>query len=172
MRSCELIPFKMVAQSSDTDMILMAHLQIDALDKDNITTTSKACYDFLRSELGYQGPIISDDMEMKAIFDKFTPEEASMKAFKAGCDILVYRSMNNAQKAYDGLCTLVGSGKISYEELCQKKSRIIDLKKKRLQSYRPISLSHRESILDLEESKHFLKELEKKITEKKNQVSV
>lgn len=131
IRDCELIPFQRAVQSG-VDMILMAHLQVAALDRNLPTTLSPIAYHFLSDELNYDGVVISDDMEMKAISDRFNWEAAAIKAFIAGCDILVYRTMAHAEMAYRGLSRTVRKGEISPLQLCRKMARIDALKRKKL----------------------------------------
>ena len=49
----------------------------------------KIVYDLLRDELGFRGVIVSDDLEMKAIANSYSPGEAAVAAVGAGCDALL-----------------------------------------------------------------------------------
>ena len=166
MRACELIPFQKAVQSH-VGMILMAHLQVNAIDEEYPTTLGPMAYHFLRDELKYNGIIISDDMEMNAISDQFSWEDSAAMAFTAGCDILVYRSMARAQEAYTGLSRCIQDQKISQQKLCQKITRIMALKNKSLKNYRPISIPSIDQIFNSDESKHFFLELGEKMAETK-----
>ena len=166
MRECEWIPFKKAIESQ-ADMILMAHLQVDAIDSQYPTTLSFKAYDFLRSEFQYNGVIISDDMEMKAISEGFTWEEAAVKALGAGCDILVYHSMPCAQKALVGLSKAMKNRQISQELLAQKIARVKALKEKYFPAeYAPFS-PHFPGSISSPQSQSFMVELRKKIVEQK-----
>ena len=129
IKNCELVPFLQAVQS-DVDMILMAHLQIPAIDEKYPTTFSPLAYRFLRSELEYDGIIISDDMEMRAVSDLLSWEESAVRTLSVGCDLLVYRSMDTAKAAYKGLFKAIKAQEVSYQKLCQKITRIDILKKK------------------------------------------
>ena len=128
---CELIPFKKVVHYQ-VDMVLMAHILVEALDSKIPTSLSFHAYNFLRNELNYSGVIISDDMLMKAISDHFSWEEAATRTLESGCDVLVYRSMDCAQKAYRALVKFIAGKKIPHKELCQKLTRIVELKNQKL----------------------------------------
>ena len=168
LRNCEFIPFRQAVQSG-VDMILMAHLQVPAIDEKNPTTVSSTTYDFLRSELSYDGIIISDDMEMKAISDRFSWEEAASRTLAAGCDLLVYRSMAHAKVAYAGLSKSIRGHAISHQKLCRKITRLYSLKKKYFKDYVPIHIPSVLEVINAPESKQFLLELTRKIAEIKAQ---
>lgn len=131
MAKCELIPFQ-EAIANRVDMVLMAHLLVDSIDHKVPTTLSSHAYRFLRNELNYNGVIISDDMLMKAVSDHFSPKEAAVRTLMAGCDILIYRTMDSAQKAHSTLIQQIQRNHIPHEKLCQKLTRIIELKNQKL----------------------------------------
>ena len=167
IKNCELVPFRQAVQSH-VDMILMAHLQIPAIDEKYPTTLSPLAYRFLRSELQYDGIIISDDMEMKAISDLLSWEESAIRTLAAGCDLLVYRSMDTAKAAYKGLFKASKAQEISYQKLCQKITRIDVLKKKYFSN--KIQGPHFSSlpVISSAESQQFLLELRGKIDDFKS----
>jgi retron-type reverse transcriptase len=98
----ELIPF-VKASKSRVEFMMMAHLQVDSIDPLLPTSLSKSAYEFLRKETKFTKLIVTDDMEMKAIADRFTTEEAAVMAIEAGADIVEYRSMAEAKKGLSGL---------------------------------------------------------------------
>jgi beta-N-acetylhexosaminidase len=84
----ELPPFR--AARGKLDAILTAHVVFDALTGERPATLSRAAVtDLLRGELGFQGLVLTDDMEMKAIADHFGVESAACAAIEAGCDQLL-----------------------------------------------------------------------------------
>lgn len=81
----ELKPFE--ALISRADSVMVGHLNVAALDPDNITSFSrKVIYDLLRSKMSFKGVIITDALSMKAISDE---GKAGVKALLAGADILL-----------------------------------------------------------------------------------
>ena len=84
----ELIPFfKYVA--SGFQLIMTAHVVFPALDKHNPATLSRQIIEnLLRQEIGFNGAVITDALEMKALGNT-TPTEVAVKALKAGADILL-----------------------------------------------------------------------------------
>jgi beta-N-acetylhexosaminidase len=69
---------------------MTAHVVYPALDPDEPATLSRAiAHDLLRTELGYDGLLVSDDLEMKAVADRLPIEESAVRAVRAGCDLLL-----------------------------------------------------------------------------------
>jgi beta-glucosidase-like glycosyl hydrolase/CubicO group peptidase (beta-lactamase class C family) len=92
--SVELYPFRHAIRSGLTG-IMVAHLQVNALDKrlhrpaslsDTIVTH------LLQEELGFQGLIVTDAMNMKGVSDHYQPGDAETEALKAGNDIILMPS--------------------------------------------------------------------------------
>lgn len=130
----ELIPFARVIQAGAADMVMTAHLYNAHLDPDHPATLSKAVVQgILRSELGYDGVVITDDLGMGAIAERYGMKEAIRLAVEAGCDILLFG--NNltfdpdlAAKAHAVLTGLVRDGTISRERIRLSFDRIMALK--------------------------------------------
>ena len=129
IRNCELIPFK-YSIDNDVDMIMVAHISTP-----NITGNDEPAslsYDMitklLREELGYDGVVITDALEMKAVSKVYSSGEASVKAFEAGADILLMPV--NYKEAFDAVYEAVTSGEISEERLDESVKRILKLKVK------------------------------------------
>jgi len=87
--SLELYPFRMLAQNG-AGSIMVAHLQVNALDarENRPTTLSRAAVtDLLRQEMGFEGLIFTDAMEMEGVKKFFPNGVADVEAFKAGNDM-------------------------------------------------------------------------------------
>lgn len=88
LEQIELAPFR--AAAPIVPAIMTAHVIFDALDPDSPATLSKTTVtDLLRHELGYDGVIVSDDLEMAAISDRSTIAHAAIASLRAGCDLLL-----------------------------------------------------------------------------------
>ncbi len=86
----ELEPFSALVASGAADAVLTAHIFNAALDPDHPATLSRATMTgILRERLGYDGPVISDDLQMGAIRDAVGYEEAVALAIEAGIDLLL-----------------------------------------------------------------------------------
>ena len=89
IEAVELIPFK-AAIAADVASIMTAHILIPALDPERPATLSpRIVTGMLKEELGYQGLVLSDDLEMKAISARYGIPEATVMAIAAGCDAVL-----------------------------------------------------------------------------------
>lgn len=137
LRREELVPF-VKASKSRVEFVMMAHLVVDAIDKELPCTLSKKAYDFLRSELKYKKLIITDDMEMKAISDRYTYPDAGRMALDAGADVIMYRSFERTREVFEGLMDSIRNQTIKKSVLEQKIKRVLDCKKRFFTDYKPI----------------------------------
>jgi beta-N-acetylhexosaminidase len=88
-REVELEPFRDLVAAGLPDAVLTAHVFNASLDPDYPATLSRATIDgLLRGRLGWDGVVISDDLQMGAIRDEFGYEEAMRLAIEAGVDVL------------------------------------------------------------------------------------
>jgi beta-N-acetylhexosaminidase len=86
LRDVELLPFK-AAIEAQVATIMTAHILIPALDEERPATLSRRVITgMLRDELGYQGVVFSDDLEMKAVASQYQIPAAAVLAIEAGCD--------------------------------------------------------------------------------------
>jgi len=79
----DYVPFKAFA---DAPMAMTAHVVVSDIDPDApVTLSSKAMRELVRGELGYQGLVMTDDLDMKALSGDL--EDLTAKSLAAGCDI-------------------------------------------------------------------------------------
>jgi beta-N-acetylhexosaminidase len=84
----ELGPFRAAAKRVPS--IMTAHVVFEAVDLDVPATMSAAALRrLLREDLGFEGAVFSDDLEMKAVTERYSIEEAGVLAIEAGCDLLL-----------------------------------------------------------------------------------
>jgi beta-N-acetylhexosaminidase len=133
----ELRPYEVLIREGMVDMIMTAHIYQRNLDRELPATLSRTILtELLRGELGFEGVIISDDMNMKAITDQFGFEEALIRAINAGVDILLLG--NNLSwdpllsiKAHQAIKQAVERGDIERERVEQSARRVLELKSAR-----------------------------------------
>lgn len=89
----ELIPFAELIQHHSgnlVDSVMLGHLFHQGFDKEFPTSLSPAiCRDLLRNQLGFNGVIITDDLQMKAITDQYGLEDSVCLALAAGVDMII-----------------------------------------------------------------------------------
>lgn len=100
----ELPPFR-AASGAGVGSMMTAHVVYRELDPHGPATFSKAiCTDLLRGEIGYQGVLFSDDLEMGAIAKHGAIDDAAVRAIASGCDVLLVCSDREAQaRAHEAL---------------------------------------------------------------------
>ena len=125
----EFIPFKKAIEEG-CKAIMVSHILLDKIDNKNPSSMSKTVITgILREKLGFDGVIITDDMEMKAITENYTIEDASVKSIIAGCDILLIGSGTEyVNKVIDAIKEAILNGHISEERIDESVTRIIKLK--------------------------------------------
>ena len=132
----ELQPYVNLINSGNTDLIMTAHIFNAHLDPEYPATLSKHIITgILRDSLKYNGVIISDDMQMKAITDYFGLETAILNSINAGVDILLFSNNSVydpkiATKAVQIIKKLISERKISRARIYESYSRIMNLKRK------------------------------------------
>jgi beta-N-acetylhexosaminidase len=124
IRRVELVPFR-EAIRSDVAFIMTAHILVPSLDEQRPATLSPAIIrGMLREELDFDGVILSDDLDMKAIADTYTVSDAAVQAIAAGCDgVLLCRELtkepgNDAHahaQVLEALIHAVEDGRIPYK---------------------------------------------------------
>ena len=129
IRAIELKPFRAVIEAK-VAAIMTAHIVFSTLDADCPATLSRPILtDLLREELGFDGLIITDDMEMKAIDRRYRTGEAVVMAIAAGADmVLTLWTYQNQLEVFDALVSAVKSGRISEDRINQSVERILKYK--------------------------------------------
>lgn len=133
----ELSPFKAVIQSdSPPPMIMTAHLIHRELDPTGVpaTLSRPILTNLLREELKFEGLIISDDMQMRAISDNYTMKHAVVQAIDAGVDILLFGNQlasttQSITQLIDWIEDAVYTGTLTEERITQSYNRICDAKR-------------------------------------------
>ena len=153
LKECELIPFEAGIEDG-ADMIMTAHIQYPNIDdttyisKDDgkevylpATLSKKIMTGLLRDEMGFDGIIISDSMQMDAIATHFDETDAAVLAINAGVDLLIRPSdvyqddeintFPDVNKYMKKLAARVKAGDITEERLDESVGRILRLKFKK-----------------------------------------
>jgi beta-N-acetylhexosaminidase len=128
LRQVELLPFAEYAKAGLAS-VMTAHVIFDALDPGVPATMSTRVMDgLLRKELGFQGVVVSDDLEMKAIADHFTVERAVVEGMKAGVDcFLVCHHADVQRRAIEALVKAIESGEVKRDRLEEARGRMAAL---------------------------------------------
>ncbi len=137
----ELLPFFELSDLADT--VMTAHIMVPSLDPKNCATLSPAILSLLRDQMGFDGVIISDSLVMEGVLKNcnHSVEEAAIRAFNAGCDILMLGgrhlhgtsrgfelTVGDVQRIHQKIIDAVRSKRISEDRLNESVDRIIRLK--------------------------------------------
>jgi beta-N-acetylhexosaminidase len=103
MGAVELAPFHAAVRAGVAAM-MTAHVVYTAFDAERPGTLSPAICTTLRREIGFAGVLLTDDLEMKAIADRGSIEDAAVEAIAAGCDVaLICHDFEAQERALDAL---------------------------------------------------------------------
>ncbi len=110
------------------DMVMIGHISAPELTGDNspCTFSEAVVTDILRNEMGFQGVIITDAMNMKAVSDYYDSADAAIQALRAGCDMILMPE--DFEMAYNGVLQAVRDGVISEERINDSLRRIYRIK--------------------------------------------
>src|SRR5688572_29194678 len=136
IRRVECVPFR-EAIRADVAFIMTAHVLVPALDEERPATLShRVVQDLLRDELGFQGVILSDDLEMKAIAKTYAIPDAAVQAVAAGCDgVLVCSGDVETQgRTLEALVHAVEQDRVAYGRLDDAQARLRRAKERFLEA--------------------------------------
>lgn len=133
----ELTPYRKLIEGGRCDMVMISHLFNEKIDSKYPATLSRTTIDsLLRGELGWDGVIITDDMQMKAITDNYGFEESIQLAVAAGVDLFIVSSFALSKdgdmtlRAINAIVEGVESGRITIEQIDKSIERIENLRGK------------------------------------------
>lgn len=130
LKKIDFVPFK-AGIKAKADFIMVSHISLPNVvgDYTPASLSKVIMTDILRNDLKYKGIIITDALNMKAITNNYSSEDAVIKALKSGADIVLMPS--NFSNAYNGLLNEVKNGKIKESFIDKKVKRILKTKIKR-----------------------------------------
>ncbi|MCM3585335.1 glycoside hydrolase family 3 protein [Mesobacillus maritimus] len=186
LKQVELYPFQQ-AMGDGMDAIMSAHVTFPKIDdtkaiskKDGSeiaipgTLSKKVLTGLVREEMGYEGVIVTDAMNMAAISDHFGPVDAAIRAVNAGADILLMPV--GIEEVANGIYDAIHSGDLSVKRIEQSVKRVLALKMNRgiFKAEEEVSIedkiAHAQAIVGSAEHKNIEKEAaEKSITLVKNE---
>jgi len=136
LKTIELAPFAHACQTG-IESLMTAHVLYPAFDaKFPATLSETVVTGLLRHQLGYDGVVFSDDLEMKAISANYSVEEATLRAVQAGIDVLLYcHEVARALQAFEFLCNEVERDPVVRARVEESYRRITELKRRYVKSF-------------------------------------
>jgi beta-N-acetylhexosaminidase len=129
MNRLELVPFK-AAIAAGTDSIMTGHIALPAIAPPDLpaTLSPQIITGLLRHDLGFQGLVVTDALEMGGIAKGFTTGEAAVRAIEAGADVLLMPTDPDA--AIKAVVSAVESGRITRQRIAQSVVKVLAAKEK------------------------------------------
>ena len=127
LKASDLIPFQRCV-AEGVSFVMVGHISLPQAIGDDVpaSCSQTAIQGYLRGELGYQGIVLTDALNMGAIVDQYSSAQAAIKAFQAGSDMLLMPA--DFRSAYQGVLDAVNQGSISQERLNESVTRILKIK--------------------------------------------
>lgn len=127
LRARELVPFR-AAIAAGTRTIMTSHILLPQLDSELPATLSpRILQGLLRGELGFDGVIVSDALDMKGASGVHGIPEAAVRALAAGCDLLCIGSDNTDDELTEIVAAIeaaIASGRLSAERVVEAARRV------------------------------------------------
>lgn len=143
----ELEPYRMMIESGRADAVMTAHVFNRHLDAEYPATLSRAIVTgLLRNQLGFDGVVVSDDMQMKALSERYPLEERVALAINAGVDLLLFGNQldtNSPGEVIEAVARQVQSGNIAPERIQAANRRIDALMNKLKATPSPVAIYDR-----------------------------
>lgn len=127
LKQSELVPFAHAIENG-AEFIMAAHISVPNITNDDTPTSlSKTMItDVLREQIGYDGIVVTDAMNMGAVTEQYTSAQAAVKALQAGADIVLMPE--NFQEAYQGVLDAVKNGELTEQQINTAVTRIVKVK--------------------------------------------
>ena len=124
LESSDLLPFSAGIEAG-CGAVLVSHNIVQALDRDSPASLSPAVHRYLRDTMGFDGVVMTDDLVMEAITDRYGTGEAAVLAVQAGNDLLC--STDYAEQ-YSAVLSAVLDGRIDFDALNASVMRVLKWK--------------------------------------------
>lgn len=127
LKQSELIPFENAIQNNAA-FIMAAHISAPRVTGDDTPASlSKTMItDILRGQMGYDGIVVTDAMNMGAVTEQYTSAQAAVKALQAGADLVLMPE--DFHEAYQGVLDAVKDGTLTEQRINESVTRIVKVK--------------------------------------------
>jgi beta-N-acetylhexosaminidase len=124
----EMLTFQ-AAVEADVDMVMTTHLLVPNIDDTIATGSSKIIGSLLRTNLNFQGVVVTDDLTMSGADALGDYGERAVAALEAGHDLLLFgKNFDAAQESFEAVHMAVENGRISAERVRQSLDRVASVK--------------------------------------------
>ncbi|MEA2495280.1 MAG: beta-N-acetylhexosaminidase [Thermoleophilaceae bacterium] len=128
MESTELSPFK-AAIAADVPIVMVAHALFPAYDSKHIASQSTAILQtLLRDQLAFEGVVVTDSMEARAVLARSSVQEAAERSIHAGADVVLLSGSGSYLPVYNRLLARARSDEAFRARVAQAYTRVRALK--------------------------------------------
>ncbi|MCL1818509.1 MAG: hypothetical protein FWG35_06225 [Spirochaetaceae bacterium] len=124
----EVLPFRDAAAEHGLSTLMVSHVVAEDLDPALPVSLSAPAISWIREALGFDGIVLTDDVNMKALSAGRSPEEAAVMALAAGADMIMYLDERHIRGVHAALVEAVREGRVPEERLEEAVSRILEQK--------------------------------------------
>ena len=138
LNTVDLVPF-IAGIRAGADMVMVSHLLVRCLDPDTPASLSARIINaLLRVQCKFQGVIVTDALDMKAVTDTYGLAEASVLAVMAGCDLVAFNgTLDDGRAVHTALAGAIASGRLPAEQIEASIGRTRALRRSILRNRRP-----------------------------------
>jgi beta-N-acetylhexosaminidase len=158
----ELVPFNRAVKSK-VEFVMTSHIVVDSIDPVLPVSLSARGHEILRDDLRFQGIIITDDLEMGAITEKNSIEDAAIMAIRAGANLLLFRKMETTKSALMNLKKVYKEKNLDRRLLETSIQKNFNLKAENFASYQPVYIPQISQNMNSGPHKQYYMDLQKKL---------
>lgn len=127
LRKIDFVPFEEGIKAG-ADFVMVSHISVSRVTEtaQPASMSELIMKTILREELGFEGVIITDAMDMASITDKYSAQEAAIGAFEAGADIILMPT--DFEEAYQAVLSAIKEGEVGMDRLDESVQRILTVK--------------------------------------------
>ncbi len=125
LTACEFLPF---GQATDEDWVMVGHIAAPQVTDDDTpaSMSPQLVTDILRGQLGFDGIVVTDALNMGAIVENYGAGECAVQALQAGCDVLLMPV--DFEKAYNAVLAAAQDGTLSEDRIDESVLKILEAK--------------------------------------------
>jgi beta-N-acetylhexosaminidase len=127
LQNRDLIPYRLILEDESV-AVMMSSAVVPGLSGDMPAGLSPAAVDLLRTNYGFEGLIITDSLDGKAITSRYTVEDAAVLALMAGNDMVLWDRAGNIPAVRQAVLVAIADGRIAEDQINQSVMRILALK--------------------------------------------
>jgi beta-N-acetylhexosaminidase len=128
LHESDLVPFR-AAISSKKIAVMVGHIEVPDLTDGLPSSLSKAAIDgLLRNDLGFDGLVVTDSLNMRSVSDRWTVDEAVVMSVAAGADLMILGKLADVGLAFDAIDRAVHGGLISVDRVNDAATHVLRAK--------------------------------------------